>query len=133
MADPEEQRLLEAARKALPNAHPPFSGFRVACAVTPAGSDQIFTGVNLESHSYGATLCAERVALGAMVTAGHTALDTLLLLTGGDSPAPPCGICRQHIVELGPEATVISRTTSGGRSAWTTPELVPDPFLLDDR
>ena len=85
-----------------PNA--PYSGYSVGAAlISEAG---IFTGVNVENVSYGATICAERSAIVAMAAAGGRAITRLVVFTpdGGS----PCGICLQVIAEFaGPELPIL--------------------------
>jgi cytidine deaminase len=61
--------MLEAARRALVNAHAPYSRFRVGACVR-ASSGRLYAGCNVENASYPITQCAETTAIGAMVTAG---------------------------------------------------------------
>ena len=61
--------LVDRARAVLPNAHAPYSDFRVAAAVLDE-QGRVHLGVNVENASYGLTNCAERVAIGVAVAAG---------------------------------------------------------------
>lgn len=124
------ERLKKEAARVISHAYAPHSHFRVAAAALPEGSERIFVGVNLESDSYGATLCAERVALGAMVTAGHHRLRAVLVLTEGEQPAPPCGICRQLISELSQGKGLVFGAARGKLMVWRIGELLPHPFRL---
>ncbi len=58
----ELKKLIESAEHAREQAFAPFSKFKVGAAVQ-AKSGKIFTGCNIESASYGLTVCAERVAI----------------------------------------------------------------------
>lgn len=122
--------LLSYARRARDNAYAPYSKFAVGAAVeTEDGS--IFTGVNVENASYGLTICAERSAIFAAVTDGHTKIKTLAVATGGDDDSVsgmPCGACRQVMAEfMGDEAVVFIGDGSEMRLA----ELFPHPFRLN--
>ena len=60
--DEEMKRLLiEKAVETLPNSYAPYSKYNVAAAAL-FDSGNIYTGVNVESASLGATICAERNA-----------------------------------------------------------------------
>lgn len=119
--------LHAAAVAAMERAYAPYSGFRVGAAVS-AGDGRIFTGCNVENASYGASLCAERAAVVAAVSAGARAFDRIVIATEASHPTPPCGLCRQVLVEFAPGLAVESRTTGGGVARWSLAELLPHPF-----
>lgn len=95
-----------AARDARANAHCPYSNYRVGAALTAVGHPTLFVGCNVENASYGGTICAERNAICAAVTAlGTFILQELVLVT--EQTAPPCGICLQVITEFADTKTRI--------------------------
>ncbi len=121
---------MRLALKARENAYAPYSKFQVGAAVeTDRG---VFTGCNVENASYGLTMCAERVALGAAVAAGARVL--LAVAVVGDTPAPivPCGACRQVLREFGPDARVILANLADGRDETTVEALLPRSFGPED-
>ncbi|MEL6712655.1 MAG: cytidine deaminase [Planctomycetota bacterium] len=102
---------LAAARDVRGRAHAEHSGFRVGAVVEDA--EGTFTvGCNVESASYGLTLCAERAALSAWIAAGRRRAGNpvvrVVLATYADRPTAPCGACRQWLAELAPNAEVVS-------------------------
>jgi cytidine deaminase len=122
--------LLQQALAAREQAYAPYSRFRVGAAVaTDRGT---FAGCNVENASYGLTMCAERVALGAAVAAGARVLIAVAVV--GDTPAPivPCGACRQVLREFGRFARVILANVSGGRDETTLEALLPRSFGPED-
>ncbi len=122
------QRLLAAARQVRRHAHAPYSRYRVGAALL-GDSGEVFVGCNVENASYGLTMCAERVAVGAAVAAGVTRFSALVLVTPGAEPARPCGACRQVLVEFPPAFPVRCHAAEG--SAWlrtTTARLLPHAF-----
>src|SRR5678816_4617537 len=91
--------MLELARRALANAHAPYSRFRVGACVRSA-SGRLYAGCNVENASYPVTQCAEATAIGAMVTAGERHIVEVVIVTEGAEPTPPCGRCRQQLAEF---------------------------------
>jgi cytidine deaminase len=88
----------------------------------------VFTGVNVENASYPIGVCAERIALGAAVTAGERAIETVAVVGSSQEPTPPCGGCRQFIFEFGPDVLVVAETDDGRRTEWRIADLLPDAF-----
>lgn len=94
------QPLLDAARRARANAHAPYSRCQVGAAIR-LKSGEVFSGCNVENASYGATMCAERSAIFAAVSAlGSVEIEEVVVVAGEDEPWPPCGMCRQVISEF---------------------------------
>ena len=122
--------LIAAARAAQANAHAPYSRYQVGAALE-APDGRVFAGANVESASFGVTICAERIALGAAVTRGVREFRRIVVVTHSEPPAAPCGACRQALAEFGLDLEVES---VGPRSArrWLLRELLPDAFLGAD-
>lgn len=118
--------LVRRAREAQQNAYSPYSGFRVGAALE-AADGRVFAGCNVESASYGLTICAERMAIGAAVEAGAREFRCVVVATDAEPPASPCGACRQLLAEFGLEVEVIAVGPKGERR-WTLRELLPDAF-----
>ena len=97
MRDDERDQLVTAARDARDRAYAPYSHFSVGAAVLTT-SGEVFAGCNVENASYGLTLCAERAALVAAVTAGERRFQALAVATAGGHA--PCGACRQFVAEF---------------------------------
>ena len=87
-------RLLDAATEAAQHSYSPYSGFPVGAAVLTAGGN-IYAGTNIENASYGATVCAERVAIFKAVSEGEDKILALVVYTNAASYAFPCGMCLQ--------------------------------------
>lgn len=126
----QRSRLLEAARQVLPRAYAPYSRLRVGAALlTEQGG--LFSGTNVENASYGLTLCAERAAIAAAVAAEGPGLKivALAVVSEGQTSCPPCGACRQVILEFGPEALLIFQGDAG-LTEKPLQELLPAGFHL---
>jgi cytidine deaminase len=120
--------LLEAARRALANAHAPYSRFRVGACVR-AASGRLYAGCNVENASYGLTQCAESTAIGAMVAAGDREIVEVVLVTERAELCPPCGRCRQQLAEFArPQTRVHLCGPEGVRITTTLGELLPLAF-----
>lgn len=121
--------LLDAARRVHGNAYAPYSGFHVGAALrTDDGA--IHIGANIENASYGLSRCAEQSAIQAMASSGARRAVELVVFTGADEPATPCGACRQILSELAPGATVWLVNHLGAARRTDVEALLPDAFRL---
>jgi cytidine deaminase len=126
--DERERALLDAARKARASAHAPYSGFAVGAAVLDE-QGRIHAGCNVENAAYPQGLCAEGLALGAMVLAGGRRAAALLVLGEGPSPVTPCGGCRQKLREFAaPDTPVLVADPNGVTARFTLGQLLPHGF-----
>ncbi len=100
------QTMIEATRKILDNAYSPYSNFKVACAIL-AENGNMYLGVNVENASYGLTACAETSAIAQMITQGAKSIQAVVLMNGEGTLCPPCGGCRQRIIEFSDPSTPI--------------------------
>jgi cytidine deaminase len=127
---PEIHPLIARAREVAQRAYAPYSRFRVGAAVEDA-CGAVFVGCNVESASYGLTICAERSAIFSAIAAGGQRPFRALAVTCLDAQAggcSPCGACRQVMVEhLRADASVLV----DGFGAFTPADLLPHGFTLD--
>lgn len=115
-------RALEASRAS----YSPYSRFRVGAALLCADGS-IFTGTNVENRSFGLTICAERSALAAAVSAGKRELAMIAIATpDSDYPVSPCGACRQVLSEfMAAEAPVVFGSSAKDIVVTTIGQLFP--------
>ncbi|MEO8277687.1 MAG: cytidine deaminase [Thermoanaerobaculia bacterium] len=124
--------LLAAAGAAQRHAHCPYSGFAVGAAFETE-SGEIFVGANVENRSYGVTICAERSAVAAAVSAGHRRFRAVVIVTPSTPPGPPCGLCRETMTEFcDPDLPILLANPQGERRMFSLGELFPEPFRLPE-
>lgn len=121
--------LFELARAASGNAYAPFSHYRVGAALLTKGG-KIYTGVNIENSSFGATICAERTAFVKAISEGERKFEAIAIY-GSDSEAVPCGICRQFMFEFAPDLIVITAEDPDELHIRSLDVLLPEGFRLE--
>lgn len=125
------EQLFEQAKKVRERAHAPYSRFPVGAAVLYADG-AVVTGCNVENSSYGLSVCAERGALAAGVSQGHGRPVAVAIVVDTPTPCPPCGMCRQVMLEFAPkELPVRSRNLKGDEARYSLGELLPHAFTSD--
>jgi cytidine deaminase len=129
----DEQQLIEAAKEARPNAHAPYSGYRVGAALLD-DTGTLHTGCNVENAAFPEGSCAEANAIGSMVTAGGKRIVAIAAVGGADEieACTPCGGCRQRILEFADENTRIILIGDGKQiDSYSIDELLPAGFRLN--
>jgi cytidine deaminase len=131
------RELVEAARQAASAAYAPYSEYRVGAALLTA-SGEIVCGCNVESSSYGLSICAERVALftaraRGLVDPARAALRAVAVHSPGPAVPWPCGACRHVLREFAPESLPVIVDGPGGTVERTLGQLLPDAFFLEPR
>jgi len=100
------ENLLQAAAEVRKFSQAKYSDFSVGAALlTP--EDEIFTGCNVESSSFGLTICAERVALTKALSEGKSTFTHIAVVGPTDDYCPPCGACRQLLYDYAPDIEII--------------------------
>lgn len=118
-------RLQEIKRNALAR----YSNFHVS-AILEAEDGAYYEGFNIESSSYGLTICAERVALFKALTEGAQRFKKIYVMSDGDKPCSPCGGCRQVLMDYAPNITVTMLSGNGNKMESPLRDLLP--YAFDD-
>lgn len=119
--------LIEEAKKARLQSVAPFSNFLVGAAVKTE-SGRVYTGCNVESASYGLTVCAERVAIWKALSEGERQFTELAVVADTETLTPPCGTCRQIIWEFARGARIVFANLKGDSEEFQIGELLPRAF-----
>lgn len=114
------------ANVARENAYVPYSKFRVGAALL-TDEGKIYTGCNVENVSFGATCCAERVAIFKAISEGDTGFKAIFIVSDAKGFIYPCGICLQVMVEMNiPKIYITNR--QGELKEYNLKELITYPF-----
>ena len=109
-------------------AYAPYSNFKVGAAIRTA-SGQTYVGCNVENVAYPEGTCAEAGAIAAMIAGGDTQIVEVYVIADSPTPVPPCGGCRQKLVEFGAkDVPVTLATTAGAEQKTTLGALLPGAF-----
>ena len=121
------QSLIEAAKEARLQSVAPFSNFQVGAAVRTE-SGKVYTGCNVESASYGLTVCAERVAIWKALSEGERQFTELAVVADTETLTPPCGTCRQIIWEFARGTKIVFANLNGEAEEFHIGDLLPRAF-----
>lgn len=121
------QKLIEIAKEASEKAYSPYSNYKVGASLLTK-SGKIYTGCNVENASFGATVCAERVAIFKAVSEGEKDFEMIAIYINDEKHIPsPCGICRQVMMEFAPNLKLIL-SNGYDYEIYKLEELLPYPF-----
>lgn len=123
-----ERELYLKARSIRQFAYAPYSGYQVGAALH-CTDGTIYTGVNVENASYGATICAERTAFGKAISEGKREFDAIAICSS-EGTSWPCGICRQFMAEFAPDLMVITGPDEHHLEQIKLSALMPKGFTL---
>ena len=128
MSEETYEQLIETAKAARLQSVAPFSNFLVGAALKAKGG-KVYTGCNVESASYGLTVCAERVAIWKALSEGEREFTELAIVADTGQLTPPCGTCRQIIHEFCGDAIIVLANLNGeAETCCTIDELLPRAF-----
>ena len=124
----ELKELYKLAIAAREKSYSPYSGHKVGAAILTSDG-KTYTGCNVENSSFGATVCAERVAVQKAVSEnGKLTLKAVMVVTSATPPWPPCGMCRQVLAEFGEDFLVHTANPQGNLETYPFQELFPKGF-----
>lgn len=122
------KELVTLSIKIKEKAYAPYSKFRVGAALL-TGSGKVFTGVNVENASYGATSCAERTAAVKAVSEGEKEFRAIAIASDSEDFIYPCGICRQVLAEFADgDMKILCTNIKGEYNEHWLKELLPNAF-----
>ncbi len=123
----QEQQLITHALEVRARAYAPYSKFHVGAALLCADGS-VVVGCNVENASYGLCVCAERNAINTAVALGKRDFVGIAVATASVPPSSPCGMCRQVLAELAPDAVVVLVNERGDRVTTSVGALLPGNF-----
>lgn len=127
MSEESLRELVHDAERARMQSVAPFSGFLVGAALRTEDG-KVYTGCNVESASYGLTVCAERVAIWKALSEGERRFTELAVIADTETLTPPCGTCRQIIWEFCKGATIVLANLHGQSETVSIRDLLPRAF-----
>ena len=121
--------LLKLAKEAREHAYAPYSNYRVGAALLTKNG-RIYQGCNIENASYTPTICAERTAFFKAIYDGIREFSAIAIIGSGESPAYPCGVCRQVMSEFcdGTFDIIVSNRDGSEIVSETLDEMMPHRF-----
>jgi len=122
-----DRKLIDMATNAMGNSYSPYSRFKTGSALE-CSDGSVFTGCIIENAAFGATLCAETVAIAAAVSAGKRSFRRIAIISEGNAYCFPCGTCRQLLNEFSPELEVLSARADGRYVSYPLTSMLPMAF-----
>jgi len=115
----DDHALIAAANAVLERHYRPF--WHTVAAAIRARDGRVWTGVHIGTTVGRLAICAEAVALGRAILEGDGTIETAVAIRHPKpeeedrelAVVPPCGGCREMILDHAPEAMVIVRDANG--------------------
>ena len=121
------EQLIQEALTAKQFAQAPFSHFKVGAVLVTMDS-RIFRGCNIETSSFGLTICAERLAIFKAISEGEKQFKSIFIASDSERFTPPCGACRQVLWELAGDIDVFMINRLGEYQKISMKKLLPYGF-----
>ena len=130
------EKLVAMALEAMQRAYAPYSGYKVGAALL-CRDGSVVCGANIENAAYGPSNCAERTAIFTAVFEGKREFEAIAVVGGKDGAAtdlfPPCGICRQVMLEFcGPDFLIYMGKQDGTYQAVALKDFMPYGFRASE-
>jgi len=119
--------LVAAAKEAKEKSEAAYSHFRVGAAIETE-SGKIYSAFNIESSSYGLSMCAERIAIWKAITSGESKFKRVAIVSDARDFCTPCGACRQVMYELAGDIEIIMTNETGEVKMELLSSLIPHAF-----
>jgi cytidine deaminase len=124
---PVYKQLAQLAVNAKKRAHAPYSRFKVGAALLTSDGE-VFTGCNIEISTYALTICAERTAIFKALSEGRTTFKAIAVVSDDPAYTPPCGACRQVLMDLAGNIDFIMVNGRGSLKVLKLNALLPHAF-----
>ncbi|MBA4311339.1 MAG: cytidine deaminase [Chlorobiaceae bacterium] len=121
------KNLVKKATEAQKYSHAPYSSLRVGAALLTS-SGKIYTGCNIENSSFSLTICAERTAIFNAISNGERKFKAIAINSDKIDFIPPCGACRQVLMDLAGDVDVVLSDKKGKISITKLSILLPASF-----
>lgn len=122
-----DRKLIGEALDAMNKSYAPYSRFPVGAALE-SEDGSVFAGSKIENAALECTLCAERSAIAAAVSAGHRRFKRIAIYAESSTYCFPCGTCRQVLWEFSPNIEVLCARADGRYVSYPLTALLPEPF-----
>jgi cytidine deaminase len=126
-----KKKLLDCAIETRKKAEAKYSNFKVGASVL-CKSGTIYTGCNIESSSYGLTICAERVAIFKALSEEKSEIVEIHVVANTKEAVSPCGACRQIILDYAQNAVIVLHNLEGAVKQFSATDLLPYHFKDKD-
>lgn len=130
ISDERARELIAEAKDAWLRSYAPYSHFAVGAAIL-CEDGTIVKGCNVENASYSLAVCAERNAMTTAVMRGEKKPAAIAIVGDCDKICPPCGACRQFLIEFNPEMVVVLEDKAG-IVTYVLKDLLPANFELEE-
>ena len=124
--------MKEKLEKLLENSYSPYSNYAFSCIVEMEDGS-LYSGVNVENASFGATICAERNAINAAITDGKRNFKAVYLMSNKNKFLMPCNLCKQTMIEFFDNKVIFNiMNKSGEMKIMTFNDILNTRFTKDD-